>query len=266
MLLPLLKIMHPEIVDLWAYQEAGFHNLLVISVHQRFEKEAVKTGLWALGEGQLALSKCVILVDPEVNARDFKAVLRAIRENFDPREDFFLLAATSQDTLDFTSYKMNLGSKMIIDATSTHTRSAHAHEKPKSSSVPDAAKKIDSRVKDVRALEDTMLVVQVESGGREILEKMLTLPGIEHFSLVVAVSSDIPLSDPTLLLWGLFTRFDCARDTFFLKAAIKNGHPAYEGPLFIDASWKQGYPDPLTMTSEIIKKVDARWSEYGFKN
>ncbi len=63
MMLPLLKLMHPEIVDLWAYQEAGFHNLLVISVKQRFDKEAIKTALWALGEGQLALSKCVVLVD-----------------------------------------------------------------------------------------------------------------------------------------------------------------------------------------------------------
>jgi 4-hydroxybenzoate decarboxylase subunit C len=110
-----------------------------------------------------------------------------------------------------------------------------------------------------------MLVVQVESGGREVLEKMLTLPGLESFSIVVAVSQDIPLSDQVLLLWGIFTRFDCARDTFFQRATLKNGHPVYEGPLMVDASWKKGYPEALTMTPEIVKKVDSRWAEYGFK-
>ena len=87
MMLPLLKLMHPEMTDLWAYQEAGFHNLLVIAVKQRFDKEAIKTALWALGEGQLALTKCVILVDANVsNAHAvFPEVLqRAIRNNFNP--------------------------------------------------------------------------------------------------------------------------------------------------------------------------------------
>ena len=52
-----------------------------------------------------------------MNVRDFHAVLQAIQQNFDPREDFLLLPGTPLDTLDFTSYTMNLGSKMIIDAT-----------------------------------------------------------------------------------------------------------------------------------------------------
>jgi 4-hydroxy-3-polyprenylbenzoate decarboxylase len=264
MLLPLLKVMHPEVVDLWAYQEAGFHNLLVISVKERFEKEAVKTALWALGEGQLALSKCVIVVGPDVNARDFHAVLKAIRENFDPKEDFFLLPATSQDTLDFTSFKMNLGSKMILDASRRdrmRMRDPHAAVEIDLSYL----KTVDNRIKDAILLDETMLVLQVESQGRAVLEKMLALPGLDDISLVVAVSPDVPLNDRVLLLWGLFTRFDCARDTFFKDVAIKNGHPVYDGPLFIDATWKDGYPAPLTMTDEIVRKVNSRWAEYGLE-
>ncbi len=262
MLLPLLKVMHPEVVDLWAYQEAGFHNLLVISVKERFEKEAVKTALWALGEGQLALSKCVVVVGPDVNARNFKAVLKAIRENFDPKEDFFLLPATSQDTLDFTSYKMNLGSKMILDATK---RGAPA--KPVANELePAALREVDSRIQNAILIDETMLVLQVASHGREVLEKMLALPGLDDISLVVAVSPDVPLNDQVLLLWGIFTRFDCARDTFFKDVVIKSGHPQYDGPLFIDATWKEGYPEPLAMTDEIVRRVDSRWAEYGLPN
>jgi 4-hydroxy-3-polyprenylbenzoate decarboxylase len=97
-----------------------------------------------------------------------------------------------------------------------------------------------------------------------VLEKMLNSPSCPQVPLIVAVSQDVPLENPTLLLWGIFTRFDCARDTFFERAEIRHGHAAYAGRLFIDASWKPGYPDPLSMTDEIVKRVDSRWKEYGF--
>jgi len=264
MLLPLLKVMHPEIVDIWAYMEAGFHNLLAISVKQRFAKESVKTGLWALGEGQLSLTKVVVLVDPDVNARKFTDVLRAIRDNFHPSDDFLLLPGTSQDTLDFTSGKMNLGSKMIIDATGGGRTPDHVGGKVDI----DAIKRLDPRIKNVRVLEDALLALQVDASGpnagREILEKMLNLPSMPPVSIVAAVSMDVPLDDLVLLPWGIFTRFDCARDTFFHKAELRGGHPFYQGPLYIDATWKPGYPEPLVMTDEIVKRVDNRWKEYGF--
>jgi 4-hydroxy-3-polyprenylbenzoate decarboxylase len=196
-----------------------------------------------------------------VNARDIKSVLRAVREHFDPKEDFYLLPGTSQDTLDFTSFKMNLGSKMVLDATRRGAPARSASNELDSA----ALKSVDNRIRDVVLIEGTMLVLQVESNGRSVLEKMLALPGLDDISIVAAVSPDVPLNDPTLLLWGLFTRFDCARDTFFQEAVINDGHPVYNGPLFIDATWKNGYPAPLTMTDAIVRKVDSRWAEYGFK-
>ena len=54
---PLARLIHPEIADLWAYYEAGFHNLLVVAVDQRYGKEALKTALGLLGLSQLALTK-----------------------------------------------------------------------------------------------------------------------------------------------------------------------------------------------------------------
>jgi UbiD family decarboxylase len=98
MLAPLIKVIHPELRDLWAYYEAGFHNLLVASVEVRFTKEAMKTALGLLGQGQLALTKVVVLVGPDVNVRDFQAVLRAIQQHFYPGEDFALIPE-HKDTL-----------------------------------------------------------------------------------------------------------------------------------------------------------------------
>ena len=122
---PLIRMLRPEVADLWAYYEAGFHNLLVVGVHQRYGKEAMKTALGLLGEGQLSLTKCMILVDASVNVRDFHAVLQAVQQNFETAEDALILPGTPLDTLDFTSGTLNLGSKMILDATrKPHTRPA----------------------------------------------------------------------------------------------------------------------------------------------
>lgn len=262
LLLPLLKVMHPEVVDMWAYQEAGFHNLLVVSVKQRFQKEAVKTGLWVLGEGQLSLTKCVILVDPEVNARNFSAVLNAIGKNFDPSEDFTILPGTSMDTLDFTSFKMNLGSKMILDAT---------HGPKASSKKPfhvdlGRIKSVHGSIQDVHFIDNTLLLIQTAAEGRSILEKMISLPELKDIPLVAAVSPDVPLHDSVLRIWGLFTRFDCARDVFFSGTRLVNGHALYSGTMWIDATWKKGYPAPLEMSSDVVKKVDKRWAEYGLNH
>jgi 4-hydroxy-3-polyprenylbenzoate decarboxylase len=255
MLLPLLKLMKPEIEDLWAYFEAGFHNLAAVSVRQRYAKEGVKTALGLLGEGQMSLTKCVVLVDPDVNARRFTDVLSALRRDFDPREDFILLPGTAQDTLDFTSFKMNLGSKMILDATSFGKE-----RRPRPDLPP-----VDIREPGVisyRNWNDALLAVRVKSDGRGVLERLLKDRRLAGFPLIAAVSEDVPLDDDELLLWGIFTRFDCARDVIPAAVELAGAWPRYQGPLGVDATWKPGYPEPLVMDPAVVDRVDRRWSEY----
>jgi 4-hydroxy-3-polyprenylbenzoate decarboxylase len=86
--LGVLRVIHPEVRDLWAYFEAGFHNLLAVAVENRFAREARKTALGLMGTGQLSLTKVIVLVDEDVNPRDRAAVFGAIARHFDPAEDF----------------------------------------------------------------------------------------------------------------------------------------------------------------------------------
>ncbi|HVO33548.1 MAG TPA: 4-hydroxybenzoate decarboxylase, partial [Elusimicrobiota bacterium] len=64
-------------------------------------------------------------------------------------------------------------------------------------------------------------------------------------------------------LWGIFTRFDCARDVFFTAAHLVGPVARYEGRVAIDATFKPGYPEPIEMTEEIREKVNVRWPDYG---
>jgi 4-hydroxy-3-polyprenylbenzoate decarboxylase len=257
---PLIRLIHPEICDLWAYYEAGFHNLLVVSVEERYQKEAMKTALSIMGEGQLSLTKCVVTVSEDVNPRDFNAVLKAIRENFDPAYDFIMIPKVPLDTLDFTSYKMNLGSKMIIDA--TKSRSVGSRVENPQSDFDHIIREIDNRISDWNLLGETLLVVTVRDDGRDVVNKLTKSDELVGPKIIAAVSTDVDIRNQEQTIWGIFTRFDAERDIMFTEEKLVGINPIFRGKMGIDATWKKGYPSPLVMSDEIIKKVDERWDSY----
>ena len=260
-----LKVIHPEIVDLWAYFEAGFHNLLVVAVENRFAREAKKTALGLMGTGQLSLTKCIILVDADVDPRDRRAVFESLARNFDPAEDFMLIPGVPLDTLDFTSFTMNLGGKMVLDAQS-HSRlaagPAAAADARKAAPLPTTApdpRGFDDGVLAHRLAWGGVLVVQVRGQGRGVIERLVQRPEYAGVKLLIAVSRDVPLDDDTLLLWGIFTRFDCARDIVPARTETRGAWLTCRGPLGIDASFKDGYPEPVATPPGVIAKVDGWW-------
>ncbi len=262
MLGPLIKLIHKEVSSIWAYYEAGFHNLLVASIEQRYQKEAIKAALGMMGTDQLSLTKCMVLVSAGVDVKDWHTVLREIRDNFDPHYDFIMIPKVPLDTLDFTSYKMNLGSKMIIDATRKERR---AESRERRSFEPYAQrstlKAIDNRIVDLNIVEDTFLLVKVSSGGHEIVEKLVKDTRLFNLSIVAAVSEDVDIHDKESYIWGVFTRFDCERDVVFTEQKLAGISPIYKGVMGIDATWKPGYPEPLLMDEEIAKRVDEKWGK-----
>lgn len=261
-----LKVIHPEIVDLWAYFEAGFHNLLVVSVENRYAKEGMKTALGLMGTGQLSLTKAIVLVDADVDPRDRRQVFEAIARHFDPSEDFLLVPGVPLDTLDFTSGRMNLGSKMVIDAQS-HSRPVGSSGGSATASRPAAEllttvpdpRAVDARVKDWRMAWGGMLVVQVAGDGRAVVEGLVRRPEYAAVKLIVTVSEDVPLADDDLLLWGIFTRFDCARDTVPAEVETRGAWTVCRGPLGFDATFKDGYPAPVENLPTVIERVDSWW-------
>jgi len=259
MLGPLIKLIHKEVSDLWAYYEAGFHNLLVAGIEQRYQKEAIKAALGMMGTDQLSLTKCMILVSAGVDVRDWHAVLREVSENFDPHFDFIMIPKVPLDTLDFTSYKMNLGSKMIIDATRKTDR--HIESRWKRENMTANVKSFDNRILDFNLVDNTFLLVKVSSGGREIIEKLVRNPQLVGASIIAAVSEDVDIHDKENYIWGVFTRFDCERDVVFTKQTLAGISPIYRGVMGIDATWKPGYPEPLLMKEEIVKQADEKWEK-----
>lgn len=257
---PLAKLIHSEIAAMWAYYEAGFHNLLVVAVDQRYQKEAMKTALGLMGMSQLSLTKCIILVSEGVNVRNFDEVMKNVRDNFNPHFDFVMIPKVPLDTLDFTSFKMNLGSKMILDATKKQRDKKPVTESRKVNieRVRDA----DKRISDLNVVHETLLLVKVNEGGRKVIEKLVAQTELGGIKIIAAVSEDVDLRDKENYIWGVFTRFDCERDIIFTEQKLHGISPIYKGVMGIDATWKPGYPNPLRMTDEVKKRVEERWDAY----
>ena len=269
MLLPMIRLIHPEVRDLWAYYEAGFHSLAVASVTERFGKEGMKAALGLLGMGQMALTKCLVLVGADVDARDARAVLRAIRGHFDPAEDFLLLPGVPFDTLDFTSFTLNLGSKMVLDATPACPDERGAGRRNGGAADPPLVEveerdiiTLHPRIRACRVVEGCLLAVQVEGEGRSVVEELVKAPSLRAMKLIAAVSQDVHLQDRESLLCGIFTRFDPARDVVFTDASLRGVWPVYRGRMGIDATFKPGYPEPIEMEPAIIELVNRRWHQY----
>ena len=265
--------------------------MLGIRTKQRYAKEAMKAALGVISDGQLSLTKCAIVVSDNANNRDFRTLLRAIRDNFDPHYDFLLLNNTAMDTLDFTSYTMNLGSKMVLDATEKLPSTSSGGKYPdriqsqffaRTGIVTEDPKNLDFRIREWKVLEDVLLVVKVEADtvgrtsssdnpktiGRVVIERLIAEENIEKLpkgiKMVAAVSEDVNLSSDLEVIWGIFTRFDAARDVIFTRSKLVGSSPVHEGVMGIDSTWKPGYPNPCVMPDEIIQRVDSRWSEFGF--
>lgn len=219
----------------------------------------MKAALGLLGTGQLSLTKCLVLVSEEIDPRDWRKVLGAIREHFDPAWDFVLIPKVPLDTLDFTSFTMELGSKMILDA----TRKERPQRARRQTRVDGKRlRMMDRRIVDAHGVEETLLLVKTRESGRAVIEKLVQKNELQHFKMIAAVSEDVNIRDQENSIWGVFTRFDCERDLVFSQQKLMGISPIYRGVMGIDATWKRGYPSPLVMDDRIVKKVDERWDQY----
>jgi 4-hydroxy-3-polyprenylbenzoate decarboxylase len=114
--LPLMRLTIPEIVDINLPVEGVFHNLMIVSIKKSYPGQArkVMNAVWSLG--QAMFTKCILVVDEDVNVQDIGEVTLKVLNHIDPERDIqFMLGPV--DSLDHASRLPNYGSKMGIDAT-----------------------------------------------------------------------------------------------------------------------------------------------------
>ncbi len=115
---PLLTKQFPEIADFYLPPEGCSYRLAVVSLRKQYAGHAkrVMFGVWSFLR-QFMYTKFIVVVDAEVDVRDWKEVVWALSTRVDPARDTLIVENTPIDYLDFASPVAGLGSKMGIDAT-----------------------------------------------------------------------------------------------------------------------------------------------------
>ena len=147
--LPLIRMLHPEVVDFSMPPAGWFQGLAIVSIKKRYPGQAKKVmmGLW--GMGQLALTKIIVVVDSDVNVHNVNEVIWAITTRSDAARDTIIINNTPTDTLDPASPKVNLGSKLGIDATQKTLEEGFEREIQEEVKVDESTKEmVDSKWSD----------------------------------------------------------------------------------------------------------------------
>ncbi|MBT5414379.1 MAG: UbiD family decarboxylase, partial [Rhodospirillaceae bacterium] len=116
--IPLFQQQFPEIVDFWLPPEGCSYRIAVVSMRKAYPGHAkrVMLGVWSYLR-QFMYTKWVIVVDDDIDARDWKDVMWAVATRMDPARDITVIEDTPIDYLDFASPESGLGSKIGLDAT-----------------------------------------------------------------------------------------------------------------------------------------------------
>ncbi len=142
--LPLMKMQLPEVRDICMPAEGVFHNLILVSIRKTYPGHARKVmhAIWGLG--QAMFSKCIVVVDEDVDVQNVAEVAWKALNNIDPQRDIeFCLGPV--DSLDHASRLPNYGSKMGVDATTKLPSEGFTRRWPNAIKMsPEVVSKVDS--------------------------------------------------------------------------------------------------------------------------
>jgi UbiD family decarboxylase len=254
LLSPLFPLVMPTVRDLWSYGETGFHSLAAAVVADRYPREAMASAFRILGEGQLSLTKVLLVTDTPRDLRDFPGLLEHLLARVQWETDLFVMTNLSMDTLDYTGPEVNRGSKAVVLGLGEAVR-----ELPRAFSgnlPPDAS--------GAAVFCGGCLVV----AGRPYAEdpeqaaRLARHPDLAGWPLVVLADDLAPAASAPRFLWQVFTRFEPAADLHAAAVDVRRHHLCYRGPVVIDARMKPSYPKEVEPDRDTAALVDRRWREY----
>ncbi len=261
LLSPLFPLVMSGVRQLKTFGETGFHCLAAARVQDRYPREAFASGLRILGEGQLSLTKFLIITDGDIDVADFKKLWVHVLERVDWQKDLFVFANVSQDTLDYTGPSVNTGSKGMLMGLGKDPRNIlpekFTGDLPHGCSAPKVF------------LPGTLVIqgdtFQADNGFADRLAKSQEL---KDWPIVLLVDSTAQATESLQeFLWAFFTRFEPAADIHASLRTEKRFHVGLKSPIVFDCRLKPWYPhvlevDPNTkalVDEKMVKILPSQW-------
>lgn len=256
LLSPAYPLIMPSVKALWSYSESGVNTLASAVVRERYSREAMVSAFRILGEGQLSLTKFLLLTSEAVELTDFSKLLEAVLERFNPRTDLVVFSNTSQAPLHYTAQESNQGSKVVMIGVGSPIR-----ELPQTYTeglIPGISEVLPYcggclTVSGASYTEDPGLADRLVASLREKGTAWPLVILVDHAA--EAVHSQISF------LWTVFTRINPAMD-IYAKSELKQHHIGYHLPIVIDARRKPGDRIEVQPHEDISEQVERKWKQY----
>jgi len=255
LLLPFIALAMPAVRAIWAYGETGYHSLAAAVVHERYRREAMMAAFRVLGEGQLSLTKFLLVTDRPVDLRDFKATLEHVLARAHFETDLYLLGNLSMDTLDYTGPTVNEGSKGVLLGLG----------EPKRALPAEFAGALPPEFTAAVPFCKGCLVVQgpPHAVARDAAARLSQVEALRDWPLLVLVDDALRTARSAInFLWTTFTRFEPAADVFARAVRLVRHQPSYTPPIVVDARLKATYPRELFADDATAARVARRWRDY----
>jgi 3-polyprenyl-4-hydroxybenzoate decarboxylase len=255
LLSPLFPLVMKGVKELKTFGETGFHCLAAAKVANRYPREAFACGLRILGEGQLSLTKFLIITDGDVDITDFGRLWVHVLERVQWQQDLFVFANVSQDTLDYTGPSVNKGSKAMLMGLGKEK----IRDLPRSFSGALPIGCIKPKV----FLPGTLVVQGPPYSENPSLAKQLSESDeLLEWSVIFLVDNcDETTSSMQDFLWTIFTRFEPAADIHARTASVNRFHVGLQPPVTIDCRMKPWYTDILEVDKATKEQVDKKFAK-----
>ncbi len=252
LLSPLFPLVMTGVKQLKTFGEAGFHCLAAARVTDRYPREAFASGLRILGEGQLSLTKFLMITDGDINIEDFKELWVHILERVDWQRDLFVFANVSQDTLDYTGPSVNNGSKALLMGLGKEARNVLPTEFH--GDLPRGCRRPNPYLPGTLVVEG-----DAYDEDKELAKRLASHAGIAGFQVVLLVDNSAEATENIQeFIWSFFTRFEPAADIYGAGHQVDRFHVGLKPPIVFDCRMKPWYPHVLEVDDATRKLVDSR--------
>jgi len=272
---PLRMVLQPEIIDFHMPVPGVAHNLVIVKIKKTFPGQGVKVISSLFGAGQMMFTKYLVVVNGNVDIRNYKELMHYVFNNTCFRTDLVFINGPL-DVLDHSSDSFSFGGKIGIDATFKHpeeikgkNQDSGTYEIPEYNNISTLLNNDIISSFNINLLSDNipLLILSVDPSRdpgviRRAINLFETGSAGKIIRLFIAVDHTVDLNDYFMVAWQLLSNSDPFRDnalitpsSLFIDGTIK----AYR-----EGGFPRKWPNIVCSDSETINNIDKKWDSLGF--
>ena len=273
-LAPIKLTLQPEVEDIHMPDAGVAHNLVVVKIKKSYAGQGMKVINSLLGAGQMMFTKYLIVVNGDVEIRDYLSLAKFVFKNTDFSKDI-IFSHGPLDVLDHSAESFAFGGKLGIDATekTSEERPVFTNEVKIEDYSSDhvlkgwiASNLINNYLSGIQSLKLPFLILSVKNFDDEgkiikLKNALINAEGIRQFKIILLVDHTIDVNDYFMVAWQVLGNTDPVRDHSFIE----------ENSLLIDGTIKafrsggfpRKWPNVVCSDNETITKIDLIWEQFG---